>query len=279
MNRYVLYPLGFFTLALLGGLTVALAQSPQTTVGGMYQATPPTLTDKQVAIQQLDVDGSTYVNLRDAGFYMTGTVPGTAPVNTGIVGGIYNTTPVAPTTGQTVALQLDPNGYLLVRNGNAQTYSAAALAVTPPATPTDIWCITGSASKTVFVKRLYISGIATGLSTIDLIVNKHSTADTGGTSAAITAVPHDSTNAAATATVTAYSVNPAAIGTVTGSVDTFKITLSTIATQNNERAKLYGSEDMQSIRLRGVAEQICINANSVTTTGNSYNITADWVER
>jgi hypothetical protein len=48
----------FFALALLGGLAAARAQTPNSLVGGTYNATPPTLTDKQAGALQLDNDGS-----------------------------------------------------------------------------------------------------------------------------------------------------------------------------------------------------------------------------
>ncbi len=42
---------------------------------------------------------------------MSGTTPGTAPTNTLVVGGMYNSAAPSPTTGQTLPLQLDASGY------------------------------------------------------------------------------------------------------------------------------------------------------------------------
>lgn len=53
------------------------------------------------------------VSVRDAAD-MTGTAPGTAPTTTQIVGGIFNSAPPSPTTGQTMPVQLDNGGRLIV---------------------------------------------------------------------------------------------------------------------------------------------------------------------
>ncbi len=277
--RYKLIPIGAFLLALLGGLAVAMAQTiaPQTIVGGQYNATPPTFTDKQLGAIQLDSSGTFYANVRGSTSFGS-VAPGTAPINSVLMGAIYNATPPVFTNGQAGALQLNSDGSLSVKTANEQSYSATIVGLVPPATPTDIFCLTGSATKTVVLKRVDLSGTATALTVIDVLITKHSTADTGGTSTAPTAVPHDSTNAAATAAVAAYTVNPT-VGTVVGTLDGFKMTLSTTATQNNERIKLYGTEELQAIRLRGTSEQACINLNGVTTGGNNYDISIDWTER
>ena len=49
---------------------------------------------------------------------MSGTAPGTAPSFTSIVGGKYNSTPPSPTTGQTLPLQLDSSGRVIVNCGS-----------------------------------------------------------------------------------------------------------------------------------------------------------------
>jgi hypothetical protein len=48
---------------------------------------------------------------------MSGTTPGTAPTNTQVIGGIYNSTAPTLTTGQTVPLQVGPRGGLLIGGG------------------------------------------------------------------------------------------------------------------------------------------------------------------
>ena len=59
---------------------------------------------------------------------MTGTVPGTAPSKTGVVGGIYNSSAPSPTTGQTLPVQLDSSGNLKVNVAAGSSGNAAASA-------------------------------------------------------------------------------------------------------------------------------------------------------
>lgn len=67
---------------------------------------------------------------------MSGTVPGTAPGSTGIVGGIYNSSAPSPTTGQTLPVQLDSSGNLKVNVAAGSSGNAAASA-TGSAVPAD----------------------------------------------------------------------------------------------------------------------------------------------
>ena len=67
---------------------------------------------------------------------MTGTVPGTAPSKTGVVGGIYNSSAPSPTTGQTLPVQLDSSGNLKVNVAAGSSGNAAASA-TGSAVPAD----------------------------------------------------------------------------------------------------------------------------------------------
>jgi hypothetical protein len=226
MNRYITYPIAFFTLALLGGLAVA-QQSPNSTVGGTYYAAQPpfTLTDKQIT-----------------------------------------------------AVQVDINGNLLTASGNRPTFSAGVLGMTLAANPTDIFCVQGSATKIVKVKRFDLSGLTSvALATVAMQIVKRSTANTGGTATNPTPVAHDSQDPVSTATVLAYTANPTT-GTLVGVVDPFYITASTATTQNNERLKSYGVEDMQSMRLRGTGEMLCLNGNAASFTG-TISVGADWTEQ
>jgi hypothetical protein len=197
-----------------------------------------------------------------------------------ILGGIYYSTqpPFTLSDKQQAAFQVDMNGNLLTASGNRPTYSAGVLGMTLAATPTDIFCIQGSATKIVKVKRIDLSGLtSTALATVGMQVIKRSTANTGGTATNPTAVPHDSQNPAATATILAYTANPTT-GTLVGVLDPFYITASTATTQNNERQKLYGTEEMQAMRLRGTGEMLCLNGNGASFTG-TISIGVDWTEQ
>lgn len=91
-----------------------------------------------------------------------------------------------------------------------QYYFAASAPFTPGATPQDVFTITGSATKTITVLRTGISSIQTTAGSNWWHLVKRSTANTGGTSAAVTKVPTDDAFDPATATVLQYTANPTA---------------------------------------------------------------------
>lgn len=106
--------------------------------------------------------------------------------------------------------QIDEAGNTIVRPYRAGmvSYRAFGLAYAAYATPTDMFAIHGSASKTVVVSAMYmqIQTTAAALQTIDFV--KRSTANSGGTPSALTAIPADSSDPAATALVQTYGAAP-----------------------------------------------------------------------
>lgn len=158
------------------------------------------------------------------------------------------------------------------------TYSSASTALVPPASPTDIFTITGSVGKTIRVTRLAISGTQTTAATRDILLIKRSTANTGGTSTTLTNVAHDSTSAASSATIRAYTVNPTSLGTAVGTVRTRKVFVAGTATNSDEFIVEWGPRNAQSIVLRGVNEVLAVNLNGATSAGNNFNINIEWTE-
>src|SRR5882672_10584996 len=74
------------------------------------------------------------------------------------------------------------------------TYAAVSVGLVPAASATDIFCISASASRTVSIKRIGISGTAGTLVTAPFTVLRRATVDTGGTAATTTALPVASPN-------------------------------------------------------------------------------------
>ena len=93
-------------------------------------------------------------------------------------------------------------------NVRVATYSAAILKLVPAATPTDFFCISGSATKTIHVRRIELGAVGTGLNQ-PIYLNHNLGLDTGTAAVAATygpiAYPMNSANPAATATVVAYN--------------------------------------------------------------------------
>lgn len=168
----------------------------------------------------------------------------------------------------------------LVETTIAKTsYTAVVSALTPPATPTDMVIINGSATRTIRVIRWELSTTQTtaGINTFFLI--KRSTANSGGTSAAATLVPMDSNNTAATATVLSYTANPTP-GTSVGNIRATKL-LTPQATTTNSGVFVWDFDTLNSqpVVLRGTAQGLALNfAGAALPAGLSVNCMINWTE-
>ncbi len=98
------------------------------------------------------------------------------------------------------------------------TYSTASTAFTPPATPTDMFTITGSATNNIYILKMGISTTQTTAGVNSLALIKRSAANIAGTSAAAVPTPFDSANPVATATPLQYTANPTTLGAAAGTV-------------------------------------------------------------
>lgn len=183
------------------------------------------------------------------------------------------------------AQTLSTDNELLVRaalsDGAKTTYSASITNLVAATTATDIFTISGSATKTVRVLLIGISGTQNVATNNDIILLKRSTLNTGGISTSPTEVPHDSSNSAATAIVKAYTANPT-LGTLIGILKSSKLTMSTTSGNGNVSQSLlrwdFGTRPGQAIILRGVNEMFSINFNGVTAPGNLIDINIEWTE-
>jgi len=173
-------------------------------------------------------------------------------------------------------------------DGGKATYSAAKVGLVPAASATDIFTITGSASKIVRVTRIEIVGTSTAATAaaLDVLLLKRSTADTAGTSTGSpTPVPHDSANPTATATVLAYTANPT-LGSIVGTAIRNQKMMLSLATYTatdfpptNPIVWDFGNRPSQAIVLRGINEVLAINLNGVTPTATaSFDVMAEWSE-
>lgn len=169
------------------------------------------------------------------------------------------------------------------------TYSAAfapsANGTAVATSTTDFWCIAGSGSKTVFITLITLTGIS-GAAAIDARVNLivRSALDTGGTPTTITAVPHDSNNAVATATVTSFAANPASLGAAVATIKGYVAVRQSSAVNQPGGPFFFLQEVWGAIRgaqpltLRGAAQSACLNSNAVTTMSNAM-VNVEWYEQ
>lgn len=165
-------------------------------------------------------------------------------------------------------------------DGGKVTYRASITALASAASCTDLLTITGSASKTIRITRLEVSGQQTTAAAAQVVVLKRSTANSAGTSTAPTAVPHDSNSPAASATIAAYTANPTT-GTLVGNLYVGYVFLAATATATVGSDKLvldYGNRPAQAIVLRGTTQVLAVNLNGVTVTGGAFDINLEWTE-
>lgn len=187
----------------------------------------------------------------------------------------------APTLndGDTTPLRVDVKNRQIFTQEKRQTYSSAVSALAVQSGATDFFTITGSASKIIIVKRVRFSASSSSTSQILLTMAKRSSANSGGTSTTSTNVPHDSTNAAASATVLAYTANPTTgtlVGLVRSANYTSMATNSNVATDIREFT--FGIEEDQGIILRGTSEVLALNLAATAVTGLSAAISIEWRE-
>lgn len=188
------------------------------------------------------------------------------------VGGVNN----VPVTG--LNCQSEPS---------VATFGGMGYGIVPAASATDVACITGSATKTIRVQSVRVSGTAGTLVSLPVLLNKHTVANTGGTAAVTTALPvpvtfdtTTATTAAATATLTAYTANP--------TIDSSALQVDAIVTSFNVTSALvngtqaffdYRSRNfMEAPTLRGIAQQLCVNLGGISVSSGLLAVSFSWTE-
>lgn len=181
----------------------------------------------------------------------------------------------------TVTAILNPETTKIIGTVNlpspAITYSAVASSIASAALATDLVTIFGSATKTVNIINIWVTGVQTTAGQAQFLLIKRSTVNTLGTSTVQTRIQYDSNDAAATATVLAYTANPT-VGTAIGNVRGDRIFLPGAASASDAQGLLWSFVNGKPMILRGVAQGLCINLNGATITGGSINVTIEWTE-
>jgi hypothetical protein len=164
------------------------------------------------------------------------------------------------------------------------TYTYTISATAPYATPTDWVVLRGSATKTVKVVRIEYSGVATAATAGNVVfIKKHTVANTAGTSTTPAFIKHDSSDGAGTAVILLYSAAPTIDATAT-TWKTVRITYGLVAAAAGTWAQdryvwEYGQEPYEPMVLRGVAQELAFNYNSVAIpSGGVFDLSVTWVE-
>lgn len=164
-------------------------------------------------------------------------------------------------------------GIVCAQDSVVASYSVTSIGIVPAAAPTDIFCLTGSATRTVRVKQVRVTGTAGTAINITTYLMKHTVANTGGTAASTeatglpTIVQTDSSLAAVSATATAYTANPTIDATRTFfSAQTMLLPVTSTAVTAAPALWLFDPpSSFAPPALRGIAQQLCVNYNAVTT--------------
>jgi hypothetical protein len=182
-----------------------------------------------------------------------------------------------------VVPQVGVNSAVITRN----TYSSVALALPPAASATDIACIAGSATKTVYVDSIRISGTAGTLVTAPFTLVRRASADTGGTAATTTAdwanniAKNDTTAPTATATLIAYSANPTINDSSPDYITSAELTVPVTSAGTSVAPIVWewpNTSFSQRPTLRGIAQQFCINLNAVSISSGLLHVAIQWTE-
>ena len=160
--------------------------------------------------------------------------------------------------GGDLYLPRDTRGSAIRGVADGPTYSVGD-EVLPAAAATDVFALYGSATKTIYIRRIVMTTEQpSGVFTQDpIFVIKRTAANTGGVSTNPPAVPHDSASAAATAVFFRYTANPAGLGLGAGIIAARVMGGSAAYTRHHYEL----SFESEPIILRGVLEGISINLN------------------
>jgi hypothetical protein len=194
---------------------------------------------------------------------------------------LTSTNPPSYAPGFFVPLSLNTLGALRTELliSSKPTYSASIVSLTPPATPTDMVVISGSATKTIRVTKVELSATQTLSGTNNFFIVLRSAADSGGTSSTLTNIAHDSNNAAATSVVKSYTANPS-LGAAVGTLRAIKMFTPAPGTLTTPYIFDFTNDGIdQGIVLRGTAQQLSLNFNGAALPGGlSITCNIDWSE-
>lgn len=160
-------------------------------------------------------------------------------------------------------------------DGIRATY-VASIASLSAAIASDLFSVVGSATKTVRISRVEISGIATTATATTLSLLKRSNAGTPGTPVAATVVPVDSGDSAATATSSGHT-SSGSVGALVGSYRAQRVFVPLNTSAPPYVSWDFGGRPAKSPVLRGTAERVTINS-SVAVTGASWTIAVEFTE-
>lgn len=172
-----------------------------------------------------------------------------------------------------------------------QTYSAVWIGLAPAASTTDLICIYGSATKTISVTQIKLSGSAGTTLSIPVTVLRRTSLNTSGTAASTTANPANTvskratTNATHTATLISWTANPTIVDSAPTYIDSAQlaVSLTTMATVSIPVTFDWSLDPSQlrqppTIRNGQTTQAICVNLNGTSLSSGLITGSITWTE-
>ena len=155
------------------------------------------------------------------------------------------------------------------------TYSYATASITPAATPTELFNISGATGKVIRIKKIALDLTSTVSGKINVALIKRSTAASGGTSASGTVNQFDSADVTASASILSFTANPT-VGTTTSIAEVFSLPS---AANPVPIVRDYSNRNDESIILRA-GEFLGINGlgSALPNADARINCTIEWTE-
>lgn len=168
------------------------------------------------------------------------------------------------------------------------TFMASGI-FTPPATPSDMVKVTGSASKIIRVTSFKITTTNTAAGSQQFSLIKRSADDIAGTFVPATAVPLDSINGAATAIIGHYTVNPTSLGAAVGTLNIVRVASPAAIPASFAGIVQDAGYDLLNqnqnallnklVTLRGAAQILALNfGGAALVAGQTHTYRITWIE-
>ena len=167
-----------------------------------------------------------------------------------------------------------------ITDNKETAYCASTPVFTTATSATDIFNFKGSGTKTIYIRKIaWKQGSFGAGGTHQVYIIKRSTANSGGTSSAITAIPLDSNFSSATASGVYYTANPT-VGTSLGTIAHGNVCVGSIWAIQPSSNIFDATKGGSPIVLRGTGESISVNYNGVTDAiGTSAAVDIEWSEK
>lgn len=207
------------------------------------------------------------------------------PVGANVIGKV-SIDQATPGTTNLVALTAETTKVIGTINVSAKTtYRASTIIPLVAAVTVNVpfFNIIGSATKTVTVKRITVSGMTlTAVGYFAINVEKLSTATSAGTSTTLVATTLDTANAAVTAVVKAYTVAPtkgALVGTIASWRALWQSTTAAAGGMTNYYDFTFGGvAGSGGVVLRGTAQELALVFPVVLASAGTLSVSVEWTE-